>query len=221
MAAVPKSRDPEIMLTAQSETNDTGYRAHMQTALSIPSKNFFAFAAESLAKIFGVKYIFIINQHNEKKLFIVSEDITKRYQLAQALSHQATHDSLTQLLNRPEFERQLKLMLASDDTKHTICYLELDQFKIINDACGHLAGDALLKNIARLLDSKISANDVFARLGGDEFGILMKNCSLEQAAKATEDIRQLIEDYEFIWENRKYSVGVSIGFVAIDSTNRN
>lgn len=159
----------------------------------------------------------VTNQNNEKELFIVSEDITERRQLAKELSYQATHDSLTQLLNRAEFERRLTLSLSTDGANHALCYLDLDQFKIINDTCGHLAGDALLKNIAQYLKRKVSGDDVLARLGGDEFGILMKRCSLEQAAKSAEDIRQFIEDYQFIWEDRKYSVGVSIGIVAIDS----
>jgi diguanylate cyclase (GGDEF)-like protein/PAS domain S-box-containing protein len=161
----------------------------------------------------------VINQNGENELFIVSEDMTERHKLTQALSYQATHDSLTDLFNRSEFERQLELLLAAGETGHALCFLDLDQFKIINDACGHLAGDDLLKNIAEFLNRKVSSDDVLARLGGDEFGILMKHCSLEQAAKTANEIRQLIEEYQFIWQNRQYSVGVSIGIVAIDRNN--
>ena len=159
----------------------------------------------------------VINQLGEKELFIVSEDITERRRLAEELTYQATHDALTHLLNRQEFEHQLGLLLANDDVDHALCYLDLDQFKIINDTCGHLAGDALLKNIAKFLSQNMSADDLVARLGGDEFGILMKGYTLDRAAEAAEAIRRLIEGYQFIWEDRKYSVGVSIGIVAIDS----
>lgn len=161
----------------------------------------------------------VVNPNGEKELFIVSEDMTERHKLAQALSYQATHDSLTGLFNRSEFERQLELLLAAGEIGHALCYLDLDQFKIINDACGHLAGDGLLKNIAEFLNRNVSPDDVLARLGGDEFGILMKHCSLEQAAIIANEIRQLIEEYQFIWQDRQYSVGVSVGIVAIDSDN--
>ena len=161
----------------------------------------------------------VINQNNEKELFIVSEDITRTHKLAQALSYQATHDSLTNLFNRAEFESQLDSTLAAGEIGHTLCFLDLDQFKIINDACGHLAGDELLKNIAQFLNRKVSSDDLLARLGGDEFGILMKNSSLENAAKSMDEIRQWVEDFQFIWQNKRYSVGVSIGIVAIDTKN--
>lgn len=111
----------------------------------------------------------VINPNGDKELFIASEDMTERHKLAQALSYQATHDSLTDLLNRSEFEQQLGLSLAAGETGHVLCYLDLDQFKIINDSCGHLAEDRLLKNIAEFLNSKVSPDDVLARLGGDEF----------------------------------------------------
>ncbi|NRA71869.1 MAG: EAL domain-containing protein [Gammaproteobacteria bacterium] len=154
------------------------------------------------------------------QLFIVSEDISEKHKLSQKLTYQASHDSLTDLLNRHEFERILQALLdnsSEKDTEHILCFLDLDQFKLVNDSCGHLAGDILLKNIAEILKLKVRKSDVVARLGGDEFAILMEFCSLKQAINIADAIRQLIHDYKFIWKNTSYSIGVSIGVAIINS----
>ena len=162
------------------------------------------------------------SENHENLLFISSEDISERYHLSQKLSYQATHDSLTNLINRFEFERRLQELIdqvhkGDTETTHVLCYLDLDQFKIINDTCGHLAGDLLLKNLAGMLTTKVRKGDALARLGGDEFGLLMQNCNLDQAEHIAETIRNMVERFEFLWEDKKYTVGVSIGLAAINS----
>jgi len=158
------------------------------------------------------------DQDHLRKLFIVSEDISEKHKLSQKLSYQASHDPLTDLINRHEFERLLQQLLDNDNdnAEHVLCYLDLDQFKLVNDSCGHLAGDILLKNISEILKLKVRKSDVLARLGGDEFAILMEFCSLEQAKTVADTIRQLIQDYKFIWKNQAFSIGVSIGVVVIE-----
>lgn len=156
----------------------------------------------------------------EPQVLIVSEDISERHKLSLQLSYQASHDFLTDLINRPEFENRLQDLLnesKNNQTEHALCYMDLDQFKVINDECGHLAGDTLLKNISELLKSNIRKRDTLARLGGDEFAILMEGCSIKKAYNIAESIRKLINDYDFYWRNNKYNVGASIGVIAIDS----
>ncbi|NIR30099.1 MAG: EAL domain-containing protein [Gammaproteobacteria bacterium] len=145
-------------------------------------------------------------------------DITEAYQLALELSHQATHDPVTGLVNRREFEERLTRALESarrSDAEHALCYLDLDQFKVINDTCGHLAGDELLRQIAALLSERVRRRDTLARLGGDEFGILMEHCPLDDAQHVAEDIRTLIKDFRFVWEHQGFRIGVSIGVAPI------
>ena len=109
---------------------------------------------------------------------LVFRDVTEERKLAQQLSHQATHDTLTGLVNRPEFERRLSHLLGSANphAPHALLYLDLDQFKVVNDTCGHAAGDDLLRQISALLRTKLRARDTLARLGGDEFGVLLEHC---------------------------------------------
>lgn len=147
---------------------------------------------------------------------IAMQDITQNNELQARLSFQAVHDSLTGLINRREFERRLEQLIISartDKTVHLICYLDLDQFKLVNDTCGHRAGDALLRQISLELKSALRQNDTLARLGGDEFGILLANCPIEQGHLLAEELRQRIKDFRFSWEQRLFSVGVSIGLV--------
>ncbi len=146
-------------------------------------------------------------------------DVTEMRQLSQQLTHQATHDSLTGLINRHEFELRLKAALDSafhDDVQHALCYLDLDQFKIVNDTCGHIAGDKLLKQVTSRLRDKVRNSDTLARLGGDEFGVLLWDCPLETAQKISDDLRKAVNEFRFSWEDRVFEVGVSIGLVPID-----
>ena len=152
------------------------------------------------------------------KLRGVMFDISVHKHLSEKLAYQASHDNLTSLYNRDVFECRLTELLASDlsERRHALCYLDLDQFKVINDACGHLAGDMLLRQLSGLLSTRLREKDTLARLGGDEFGILLEDCSIDQAYKTAEKIRKLIQDFRFIWRNRRYNIGVSIGLAAID-----
>lgn len=147
------------------------------------------------------------------------QDITEAYQLAERLSFQATHDPLTGLINRREFESRIDYALSSAQSnrrEHALCYLDLDQFKVINDTCGHSAGDELLRQIAALLGGCIRTSDTLARLGGDEFGLLMEGCPLTKSQRVAETLRGAIEDFQFVWDDKRFRVGVSIGVVPIN-----
>ncbi len=139
-------------------------------------------------------------------------------------SYYATHDALTGLINRHEFDRRLTIALArtkTDKSKHAILYLDLDQFKIVNDTCGHIAGDELLRQLTLLLKNKIRDRDTLARLGGDEFGVLLDFCQLPQAKQIAEMLRETIQDFRFSWDDNIFSIGASIGLVAIDENSDN
>ncbi len=156
---------------------------------------------------------------DELCLFIICEDITETHRLSEELKYQATHDSLTSLVNRREFEKRLDRVLNSQSILfpgHAVCYMDLDNFKVINDTCGHLAGDALLKQLTTLLSGSVRGRDTLARLGGDEFAILMENCSLKQAIAVAEKILAIVEKFNFVWGENKFKVGVSIGLVPIN-----
>lgn len=143
---------------------------------------------------------------------IVCEDITEARELSDQLSYQASHDPLTGLVNRREFERRLERTIhqaRSDGTEHALCYLDLDQFKIINDTSGHVAGDELLRQLGGLLQERIRKCDTLARLGGDEFGVLIEHCSQENARKVADGLRKTVAECRFLWEDKSFKVGVS------------
>ena len=147
---------------------------------------------------------------------IVFRDMTQSVNAAKKLSWQATHDALTHLANRREFQNQLEALKQQEnniDSEHAILYLDLDRFKIVNDTCGHAAGDQLLKQISQHINHEVRSCDLVARLGGDEFGIILKNCSLEEAIKIAEKILVAVQQFRFIWNERQFSLGVSIGVV--------
>ncbi len=150
---------------------------------------------------------------------MVFHDVSKERRLHRALHYQASHDALTGLINRREFENRLTAAVenARQDAgnRHVLLYLDLDQFKLVNDTCGHPAGDQLLKQITGVLQSRVRSGDTLARLGGDEFGILLQSCSLDQAQRIAENMRQAIRDFRFIWQDGVLEVGASIGIVEI------
>lgn len=149
---------------------------------------------------------------------MVFHDVGHARNLQRQLSYQAKHDALTGLFNRREFELRLNELIAearNQQTEHVMCYLDLDQFKVVNDTCGHIAGDELLRQLAQLLQSKVRDSDVLARLGGDEFGVLLQHCSLDQARSIAEDLRRAVRDYRFIFGEHSFEIGVSIGVVDI------
>ena len=154
------------------------------------------------------------------KLQSAHEHMQERIDQATArLIYQAAHDSLTGLVNRREFEMRLdRAVLASQQhgRTHALCYMDLDQFKIINDTCGHAAGDEMLCQLALLLKALMRERDTLARLGGDEFALLLENCDLEDALKVAGQCRAAIQRYHFKWDNRIFAVGASIGLVMID-----
>ena len=166
-----------------------------------------------------------IRAYNEEIIgaILVFHDITSERQLTHQLSWQASHDALTGLVNRYEFERQLEESLSTaklEHQQHTLCYLDLDQFKIVNDTCGHVAGDELLRQITTLLQSKIRIADTLARLGGDEFGLLLRQCPLNQGVLVAKALHENIQKFRFVWQDKSFSVGISIGLTAIDDTNQ-
>jgi diguanylate cyclase (GGDEF)-like protein/PAS domain S-box-containing protein len=151
---------------------------------------------------------------------MVFHDVTQARYLSRQLSWQANHDELTGLFNRRAFERQLTDALIgarAQKQSHTLCYLDLDQFKIVNDTCGHAAGDQLLRQITTLLQERVRLTDTLARLGGDEFGLLLHQCPLAQAEQVVDNLRSLIQNFQFIWKGKIFKVGVSIGLVAINA----
>ncbi|MEE8234072.1 MAG: EAL domain-containing protein, partial [Gammaproteobacteria bacterium] len=155
---------------------------------------------------------------------IVCEDITETRRLSEQLSHQASHDALTDLVNRRGFERRLVRVLDTikiDESEHALCYMDLDQFKVVNDTCGHMAGDEMLRQLSMVLQHEVRKRDTLARLGGDEFGVLMEHCSLDQAHRVASSLQQAVQDFEFSWEDRVFRVGVSIGLVAITTETPN
>ncbi|HEX2492738.1 MAG TPA: EAL domain-containing protein [Steroidobacter sp.] len=154
---------------------------------------------------------------------MVFHDVSKERRLRRALAYQASHDALTGLINRREFENRLNEALVNarvnEATTHVLLYLDLDQFKLVNDTCGHQAGDRLLKQITGILQTRTRSSDTIARLGGDEFGILLQDCTAGCAAKIADNLRQAIREYRFEWQDGAMNVGVSIGIVEINSAS--
>ncbi|GLU40609.1 EAL domain-containing protein [Pseudomonas sp. NBRC 100443] len=149
---------------------------------------------------------------------LVLHDMTRERQYMESLSWQATHDSLTGLSNRREFEYRLEQALersAQRNDRHSLMYLDLDQFKLVNDTCGHAAGDELLRQACSVLESCLREGDTLARLGGDEFGVLLENCPPEVAEQIAENLRQGVENLHFVWDRRPFNITVSIGVVHV------
>ena len=135
------------------------------------------------------------------------------------LVYQASHDALTGLINRREFEQRLDRTLQSalqQGREHALCYMDLDQFKVINDSCGHAAGDELLLQLALLLKGNLRERDTLARLGGDEFALLLENCTIQDALEVADTFRAEVQRFRFKWEDRIFAVGMSVGMVAIN-----
>lgn len=150
---------------------------------------------------------------------LMFHDVGQARQMAVEMSWQATHDALTGLVNRREFEHRLTEAIKrcwQEQVTHIFLYLDLDQFKLVNDTCGHLAGDELLRQLTHLLHGRIRDIDTLSRLGGDEFGVLLEHCSLEKGLEIADGLRTLVREFRFVWEEKIFEVGVSIGLVVID-----
>jgi diguanylate cyclase (GGDEF)-like protein/PAS domain S-box-containing protein len=149
---------------------------------------------------------------------VLLHDVTESRGITRQMTYQAAHDALTGLLNRREFERRLQDAVDiahRGDATHVLCYLDLDRFKVVNDTSGHLAGDAMLREVAKLLKEAVRDSDTVARLGGDEFGMLLVGCPLDKARQIADDVCRTIADYRFVWKDRIFNIGVSIGLVEL------
>jgi diguanylate cyclase (GGDEF)-like protein/PAS domain S-box-containing protein len=161
----------------------------------------------------------VVDNDKNTTILIVCADITEAQALSTELTFQANHDALTGLLNRREFSRRAEHSLSTikkTNAEHALCFMDLDQFKIINDTCGHSAGDEMLQQLSSILQNTLRHGDTLARLGGDEFGVLFENCSLEDAQHAANSLLNAVQDYNFVWEGQNFRVGVSIGLVVLD-----
>lgn len=151
--------------------------------------------------------------------FFFSRDLVKAKDVTKLLFWQAKHDTLTKLPNRLSFEESAKSLIAEakkSNSTHAMCFLDLDQFKLVNDTCGHATGDELLCQISEELQKELVNPDMLARLGGDEFGILLTNCTLDEAKKTAQRLCQNVKNYHFVKEEHSFDIGVSIGVVAIN-----
>ena len=151
---------------------------------------------------------------------LVFRDVTEQRRLSGEMSYRATHDALTGLVNRAEFEARLRRTLDkahADRSEHALLYIDLDQFKLVNDACGHSAGDQLLQQVAKLLKESVRARDTLARLGGDEFAVILENCTAAQAGRLAQQICDRMEEFRFIHDERRFRIGTSIGLVPVDN----
>jgi diguanylate cyclase (GGDEF)-like protein/PAS domain S-box-containing protein len=149
---------------------------------------------------------------------VVFHDVSEIRGLTRQMSYQATHDPLTGLINRREFERRLDEAMDSahsDEAVHMLFYMDLDRFKAVNDSCGHLAGDNMLREVAGLIKDEVRDSDFVGRLGGDEFGALLMGCPIEKSRQIAADICQAIAAYRFVWKDKIFNIGISIGLVEI------
>ena len=152
-------------------------------------------------------------------LVLVFRDVTEQRRLAREMSHRASHDALTGLLNRAEFESRLQRTLNSahaDGSEHALLFIDLDQFKLVNDSCGHAVGDRLLLQVSELLQETVRTNDALARIGGDEFAVILERCSVEHARRVAQQICDRMNAFRFVHEDRRFRIGTSIGLAPVD-----
>ena len=151
---------------------------------------------------------------------LVFHDVTEQRRMSGEISYRATHDALTGLVNRGEFEVRLDRALEKaheDGIENALLFIDLDQFKLVNDACGHSVGDQLLQQVSKLLREVVRARDTLARLGGDEFAVLLEHCSSEQAQRVAQQICERMDDFRFVHDERRFRIGASIGLVPVDN----
>jgi len=149
---------------------------------------------------------------------VIMHDVSEIRGLTRRMSYQAAHDALTGLINRAEFERRLEQALEAvrdGPVTHVVCYLDLDRFKAVNDTCGHLAGDSMLRELSGIIRQQVRDSDSVARLGGDEFGMLLIGCPLDKARQIADDVCTAVRDYRFAWQDKIFSVGISVGLVEV------
>ena len=155
-------------------------------------------------------------------MIVVFHDVSQLRAMSQQLLWQASHDSLTGLVNRREFERRLAGLIETAGTQrreHALLFMDLDNFKAVNDSCGHSAGDELLRQLTAIMLTRMRGSDTLARLGGDEFGALLEACPVDQAMRIANGLRETVREFRFVWEGKTFSIGVSVGLVTIDGTS--
>lgn len=197
-------------------------------ALVLPSPAELALANQQLSQEISdrQKTEAALRKYQEKLEALVKEVGERTVELTQVneqLSWQATHDALTGLFNRRKFEKCLENAVISAKTlnqEHTLCYIDLDRFKLVNDTCGHVAGDELLRQLSALLQSQCRKTDALARLGGDEFGLVLYQCSLKQALQVAQALHESIQKFQFVWQDKPFTIGASIGLVTINSYSK-
>jgi diguanylate cyclase (GGDEF)-like protein/PAS domain S-box-containing protein len=153
---------------------------------------------------------------------LVFHDVTERRRVASSPQHQATRDPMTGLVGRKGFEERLARVVErapAGATGYVLCYLDMDRFKVVNDTCGREAGDELLRRIGTLIYGRLSGRDTVARLGGDEFGVLMECHSLTRAEEIAGELRRAIEEFRYVWKEKSFSLGVSIGLIPVTAAN--
>jgi diguanylate cyclase (GGDEF)-like protein/PAS domain S-box-containing protein len=151
-------------------------------------------------------------------LVLVMHDTSELRGLTRQMTYQASHDALTGLVNRREFERRLREAMdaaQTGDAVHALCYLDLDRFKVVNDTCGHTAGDNMLREVATIIKEAVRDSDTASRIGGDEFALLLVGCPLEKARQIADNVVRAVDDYRFVWKDKIFNIGVSIGLVEI------
>lgn len=201
-------------VTEALENNSISRLSNYQTARSFRGKEFDIDGSASILR-------------NEKGIQVgsvmVFRDVTENRRLHDSIKYQATHDSLTYLMNRGEFERRLKNTVESamqSSHEHALAYMDLDQFKIVNDTCGHAAGDELLRKLTFELKRGVRERDTLARIGGDEFGMILEHCAIDHALEVSEKIRKIVQNFRFYWEGKVFKIGISIGLVPITKKSK-
>jgi diguanylate cyclase len=160
------------------------------------------------------------SEGNVLGVVLVFHDVTEQRRLSGEMSFRASHDALTGLVNRAEFEMRLRRLLQQshvDSSQHSLLFIDLDQFKLVNDSCGHAMGDQLLLQVSKLLAETARSRDCLARLGGDEFAILLEQCASEQALRVAQQICDRMDDFRFVHDERRFRIGASIGLVPVDN----
>lgn len=216
-------RTHEDLLSRAGDANDSdSWDQHLQTlADHKPFRDFeFKWTASGETKV--VRYSGI-PVYNSNSVFMgyrgAGRDVTASTKQAESVAYHANHDALTGLVNRRHFEALVKTAIENvrtDRKPHALFFMDLDNFKIVNDTCGHLAGDELLRQLSSLFTRLVRKSDVLGRLGGDEFGVFLYNCNVAEALKLANQLRSEVENFQFLWEENRFMVGVSIGLVVAD-----
>ena len=208
------SREPLPLLLDRFD--DPDWLRHINDSAVILRRNGSEFPFEMTAARLSAK--------TQSGWLLTIKDLFQTRSLADTVHFQRSHDSLTGLVNRAEFESRLQdalLQSLEDGSQHALCYVDLDQFKVINDTCGHIAGDELLRQLTELFRANVADNDLLARIGGDEFAALLWQRDIHEAAQWAERLRQQVMEFPFSWGDKAFSLSVSIGVAALAGAGQN